>query len=504
VLLLAATGCFGSSGSESRAGGGVDGPLRVATSWEITSIDPLTEGYWAEVYGYGELLLRPTVTGEPEPWILKSAEAVSPREWELTVNKGVKFQNGKPCDARAVAALINHQLAENPVLKPVLPGASAEVAEPATVRLKTKSPVSNVPNLLTHDDMFPVYDVEAYKAAGDDKQALIGAGLYTGPFEVTRLTAEQMVLKRSKHYWQGTPALPGLEIKFIPDHQARVLAVESGEADIAMYPPTEAARSLQNAHYVTAEEGTNGPRAHFNLDRAPVDDVLVRRAVSAAIDYEAIAKEVMDGRYEVAKGLLPTHLPFAVENQTHDPDAARALLDQAGWVESGEGVRTKNGRPLELTLISFRFDPDLQPIAVALRSQLEEVGIAVEIRELGSTDKLYDKSYNDWHLALVLSGYFGVQGDIVGIVQNYLTSDGAYNFGGIADPEVDAIAADLLTTFDEDQRHDLLRELQDIVIAQKAYSVVVAEKSRPAIVSDEWADYKPSVNYVDVDWQTAP
>jgi peptide/nickel transport system substrate-binding protein len=510
LLLVGVGACGGSDNGSSGARSGTPAtaapsePLTVATSWEISSIDPLTEGYWAEVYGYGELLLRPTVTGEPEPWILESAESTSPTEWELTVKDGVTFQNGKPLDADAVAALINHQIAKSPIVKPVIPDARAKATGPTTVRLTTDTPVSNVPQLLTHDDMFPVFDVQAYKTAKGDKEALIGAGIYTGPYEVTELTAERMVLERDDDYWQGRPALPGLEIKFIPDHQARVLAVESGEADMAMYPPTQAARTLQSAHYVTAEKGTNGPRIVLNLDRAPMDDVLVRRALSKAVDYEAIANEVMDGRYHPAKGLFPEHLPFAVNNQEHDPDAARALLDEAGWVDSGEGARTKDGQPLRLTLVTYRSDPDLQPIAVAIRAQLEEVGIAVQIEEIESSSQLYDADFNHWHASLFISGFFGVQGDIVGVIDNYLTSDAAYNVGDIDDARVDEISAELLRTFDQDRRYELLRELQDIVIEQQAYVIVAAEKARPAIVSDEWKDYRPSENYLDIGWQTAP
>jgi peptide/nickel transport system substrate-binding protein len=498
ALLLEMAACTtDTGGSDGVAADAADQPLRIGSVWEITSVDPLTEGYWAEVFAYGELLLRPTPSGEPEPWVLKSAETVSPTEWELEVNEGVSFQNGSPCDAEAVAALINHQLAENALLKPILPGALAEATGPTTLTLTTKSPVSIVPNLLTHDDLFPVYDVEAYKANEGDGETFVGAGLYTGPYEVTELNAEHLVLERYEDYWQGTPALPGVEVKFIADHQARVLAVQSGEVDIALYPPTESAGTLEDsAHYMTAEHGTNGPRLIFNMRKPPIDDVLVRRALSAAVNYEAITNDVMDGYYDVAQGLFPAVMPFAVANQVHDPDEARALLDQAGWTDSGEGTRSKDGRPLELTLVTYRTDPDMQPIAVAIRSQLQELGIAVEIWEIESSAQLYDKDFTDWHAGLILSSYYGVQGDAVGVVLQYLTSDGGYNSGGLADPEIDALAEEMVETFDQERRYDLFHELQEIVIAEKAYTIVPAEKRIPAVVSNAWSHYRPSENYL--------
>lgn len=489
------------------AGSGVPGSLRIATPWEIATLDPLAGDNWAPLFGYGESLLRSTPDGEPDPWVLESAEAVSETKWKLTVHEGVTFQNGKPCDAEAVAELMNFYLAENPVLKPMLPGAVAKATGSTTVMLTTTSPISNLPNILTSDTGFPVLDVDALKSAGDDKQALVDAGIYTGPYEVTELTSDHMVLERNDEYWQGDPALPGVEFKFISDPQARVFAVQSGEVDVAIYPPTEAAATLEDstAHYVTAEHGTAGPRVVFNLERAPVDDVLVRRALSLGLDYEAIANDVMDGYFDVGEGMFPMQMPFAVANQVYDPEQAQDLLDRAGWVESGEGVRTKNGQPLELTLATYRTDPDLLTVALAMRSQLQEIGIALDIREVDSSSVLYERDFTDWHLAMLTSGYFGVVGDAVGVVQDYLTSDGANNFyHGLADPEIDALADELSETFDQEQRYDLLRELQELMIVEKAYTVVVAAKRWAAVVSDKWADYEVPENYLYVDWQTAP
>lgn len=501
AALLVLVGCGGGADA-----GGTSGPFRIASSFEIGSLDPLAEGFWSPGFGYGELLLRPTPDGVPEPWILESAEATSPTQWNLTLHEGVTFQNGNPLDGKALAAMLNYQIAKHPVVQPILPGARAKATGPTTATLTTTSPVSFVPNLLASEEAFPVYDVAAYKAAKGDEQALLEAGIYTGPYVVTELNAEHLLAERDDDYWQGTPALPGVEVKFIEDPQARVLAVQSGEVDMDIYPPTEAAATVEGsgtAHYLTADEGTLGPRVIFNLDKSPIDDVQVRRALIAAIDYETIADDVMDGYYDVAGGMYPMHLPFAVENQVYDPERAEDLLEQAGWVESGEG-RAKDGEPLEVIIASFRDDPDLQPIAVAMRSQLEEVGFEIEIKELEDFTAISDENFDDWHLALRRTGYFGNTGSIVEIVHDYLTSDGARNEAGIANPEIDALAEQMDRALDEQQQYALLRELQDVVITENAYTMAPAAKRRAVVVSDAWADYEVSPHYIFVDWQTAP
>lgn len=170
ALLLA--GCSATGGSEAARSG-----LRVATPWQVTTLDPVSEGYWSMNLGYGEYLLRPMPSGIPQPWVAKSAEPVTQTEWRITLHRGVTFQNGEPADADAIAAMMNHQLAENPLLDPVLPGAVATSTGPTTVMLTTTSPVAHVPELLAHAEMFPVYDVEAVESVGENKQELVGACL---------------------------------------------------------------------------------------------------------------------------------------------------------------------------------------------------------------------------------------------------------------------------------------------------------------------------------------
>lgn len=167
-------------------------------------------------------------------------------------------------------------------------------------------------------------------------------------------------------------------------------------------------------------------------------------------------------------------------------------------------MRTKNGQPLELTLVTYPTLPDFEQIAVALRSQLEEVGITIKIREEESNSVLFDEDFTGWHISLQNTGYAGNNGPIMGIVHAFLTSEGGFNPGGIADPEIDALAEQMDRTFDQEQLDDLFRELQNIMIVEKAYTTVAGVRRRAVVVSDTWADYEVSAPFLFVDWQTAP
>jgi peptide/nickel transport system substrate-binding protein len=94
--------------------------------------------------------------------------------------------------------------------------------------LTTTAPVANLPSLLADEQMISVFDADAVRSAGTDPAALIGKGIYTGPFTVTKLDENELVLDRNPRYWGASPALTGATVRFVPDGQARVLAVRNG------------------------------------------------------------------------------------------------------------------------------------------------------------------------------------------------------------------------------------------------------------------------------------
>lgn len=502
----------GGEGTEAGADDGsdmadADDTLVIASSFPISTVDPTVEGYWAQGFGFGELLLRQTPDGVPEPWVAASAESVGDTEWELAIHEGVTFQNGNPVDADAVVAVLQAHVAASETLASALPDATFEATGDLTVSVTTSEPAANLPALLANE-IVPVYDVAAREALGEDpdEQALIDAGLYTGPYQVVSLDASEMVMARNEGYWQGTPPLEQVTLAFIADDQSRILAVRSGEVDVAMYAPTAAAAELEGAEdaiFTRAAAGTLGPRATIQVEEPPTDDPLVRQAISLAIDYESIATDVLDGVADVATSMYPAGSAFAVENQVHDPHEAAARLEEAGWAMGDDGVRTKDGDPLAVEIVAYQADPDMLPVATAMAAQLAEVGFDASIREVDSSSALYSEDLTGWHIGLFRTGFFGY-GDILGLAQDLLGTDGAFNAGHIDDPEVNEILAELNQTFDIEERDELLAELQELVVTDQAYAFMVASRPIAMVVSPEWAGYEPSQFYINVDWQTAP
>lgn len=307
-----------------------------------------------------------------------------------------------------MAGAINWQLENSAGAKASLPGARAEAVDVYELRLITANPEPTMPALLADEGVFPIHDVATVQSVGEDYAALAGKGIYTGPYAIASHSAAEIVLERFDGYWRGKPALPGVIITRVPDVQARILAVQNGEADIALYPPTEVKRTLagsDNAFFRTPQQGLSDLRLMFNLDTPPFDERAVRLAFIKGIDYIALGNEVMDGVYTPATGFFPPVVPYLVNNLTTDLTGAQRLLDEAGWLPRGDGIREKDGQPLRIVMAIYPQQPDLVPVSIALQAQLRELGFDIQIQSVDDINEAMRNDLIPWNAGLVFLGH---------------------------------------------------------------------------------------------------
>jgi peptide/nickel transport system substrate-binding protein len=482
-------------------------PLRVVTSYPIKGLDPVKQGFWFSEFGCAELLMKWDRDFVVKPWVLKSLEQIDDLNWRLTLRPEVTFQNGKLLDAEALAAMMSRQLELSPRVQSDLPGATVKVTGKFEVVLTTQEPTPTVPNILASESVFPVYDVEVVEAVGEEYEKLAGSGLYTGPYQVVSLDDQALVLKRYGGYWQGMPPLPSVTVGFVSDPQARVLAVQNGEADMALYVPSEFERILEgrdDAFLVTARRSRQGARLILNLKKPPFDDRLVRRAFQLGIDYEAIGNDVLGSGCDVARSFFPPGFPWVIENQITDPELANKLLDEAGWVKGDDGIRVKDGQRLQVTLLISPRQPDLEPISIAMQAQLKEIGFDVEIQSVDSHTDAMKENLVPWNAALNFAGPISGGGAPDSGLQRYIASDGDRNYGGISDPRLDSLIGELSVTFDADRRAELLGEIQEILVEEQGYQCMLAFKLFKYVVSPAYKGYVGSQNWLHVTFETQP
>lgn len=486
-----------------------DQPIRIITSFQIDSMDPESEGFWFQEFGVAELLMEFQPDGTVAPWLAESLTQVDDLTWVITLNGGVTFHNGRAMDAEAVKEVMDYRLANKSSLQGIVPPEMIfEVTGPLEITVTTPLPVPELPNVLAHESYFLIYDrqaVEAVEAAGEGWEALEDAGIYTGPFVAEDLSDAALTATRNENYWRGQPVMPGVTVSFVTDINARVLAIQNGEGDIALYPQASAKPvydATPNVNFATGTLSTGGYAAFMNTGEGVLTDVAVRKAFMQSVNYQEMAEVVFQGATAEAEGLYGMDFPWAVANYRHDPEGAAALLDEAGWVLEGD-TRMKDGEALTLDIVIYPQQPDLVPMSGALQSYLRELGIRSEIVSVDDVGAAITAGSIDWDVALLGNGSATV-GAVQGFLARYLATDADRNYAGYSNARMDELIATLATETDAEMRNQILGEIQHILVEEDPYIFNVTMLRGRVLVSDDWSTYQPGVALRHIGWQTAP
>lgn len=370
----------------------------------------------------------------------------------LSLQPDVTFHDGTPFDAEAVKWNLDRKIELEQPLWDLIPFESVEVVDPLTVRITLTRPSPGMYGVLA-SKTWSMYSPSFAQEVGDE--GLKGQASGTGPFKVESFVPnESLNLTKNDAYWQeGLPYLDGVVFQAVPDINARAIQLEAGDVDMAMDLSIQDIERLRTNSELKIQEGV-GSRQYYitiNNQKAPLDDVRVRQALNYAVDKEGIIQAVFLGQY--ARLAEAVYLNPAVEgfvaagSYAYDPDQARTLLEEAGWVDGdGDGVREKDGQPLALTLHTQRGGSagDIE-IAELVQGMLQEVGVDLEIILLDSaafiaevTKPVEEATYD--LVSLTVGTYTG---DAEYIMETFYACDSAapryYNRAYFCDPEIDQL-----------------------------------------------------------------
>lgn len=299
--------------------------------------------------------------------------------WRFVLRRGVKMHNGQPFDAKSVVYSFD-RIAEQGGGTPGFKKGGTKIVDPYTVDVTPSFPNLRLVEQIVHPENYIV-------AAGTDP---VKQPTGTGPFRYGSYERQQqLVVNRHAGYW-GTPArLDRIIFKFLPDNNARRLALEAGDVALILGVPSEGAANLEQkgfAVYVSPAgayeamyQNIGGKKGHTLLQ-----DSDVRHAIEYAIDRDALVSGVFNGQAIAEQTMVPARLladhASKVTGYTYDQAKAKQLLDTAGWTAGGDGTRTKGGKPLELELVSgFPSAAVHTGVPEFVQDQLKRVGIAVKI-----------------------------------------------------------------------------------------------------------------------------
>lgn len=278
---------------------------------------------------------------------------------------------------------------------------------------------------------------------GEDPAALQAGDAFvvSGGYRLAEVTPQAMVLRANAAYWAGPPAIGEISVIIDLGGASGVEAFEAGELDyipISQFDASWIAYDPALGRQLREVPSLSTDFYGFDSSRPPFDDVLVRRAFAAAVDWRRIAFLAVADPDGVATSLVPPGIPGRSDRDVvpaYDPDAARALLAEAGY-PGGQGFP-------EVTLLTGG-----SPYDEAVVSEIKrELGITLrsEIMDFGTYfGRLDTDPPQMWQLSWV-ADYPG-RNDFLGVL---LGTGATNNYGRWSSPEFDAAIAEAVGTTDE-------------------------------------------------------
>lgn len=320
---------------------------------------------------YDSLIRYPNDKVVPEPRLATSWNlSKDGRTLSLQLRKGVKFHTGRPFTSKDVAFSIQtwadpkwtaQQLSSIQAIQHV------DTSDPYTAVLHLAHPMSNIFDVL---DTVVIVDKETISGLSTGKQ-YVG----TGPFKFESWTPNsELVFSKNEHYWQpGRPYLDGVHISIVPDSNALLAQIKSGQVDwVSSLSFRDAETLSKDSSYtlirlVGAEDQTY---VGCNLQVKPLNDLRVRQAIAYAIDRDRIISEVFQGSGYAVNLPWPKYSSAWDEAKnktyTYDPAKAKALVKQVGTIPT----------------IQYTYQTDQtvhEAVAQIVQSNLADVGIKVEL-----------------------------------------------------------------------------------------------------------------------------
>ncbi|NBC96807.1 MAG: ABC transporter substrate-binding protein [Deinococcus-Thermus bacterium] len=461
--------------------------LTIALSSEPTAMDPHYHNLGPNnqiAYHIFDRLINQGPNQELNPGLATSWEPVEDTVWEFTLREGVTFHDGSPFTADDVAFTI-----ERAPNVPDSPSSFAtytaqitevEVVDDYTVRIHTADPYPLMPNDLS---TIAVISREAGEGAStadyNDGTAAVG----TGPFKfVDYVPGDRIVMEPNEDYWGEVPEWDQVTFRPITSGPARVAALLAGDVDVVEGVPTSDISQLEENPDVDLSQGVSNRVIYLHIDSDrevtpmvtakdgseidnPFTDVNARRAISMAIDREAIVEEVMEGVAIPAGQLLPEGF-FGVSPDIdvpeYDPEGAQALLAEAGYPD---------GFALTIHGPNDRYINDAA-VVQAIAQMLSRIGIDTTVDTMPRS--VYFGRASALEFSLMLVGWGSGTGEASSPLKSLIgTHDpekgwGASNRGRFSNEEVDSLLEEALRTVDDETREALLIEATEIAMDQVA------------------------------------
>lgn len=388
-----------------------------------------------------------TVVGD----LAESFEIVDDLTYHFVLRKGVKFHDGTELKAGDVKFTLERARDMASTKSIAVYFDTITVDNDYEVTLKLNKPSAAMLYLLTGTNM-KIVSEKAVTEAGDK---YVEQPVGTGPFKfVEWVPNDHWVIERNDDYFGEKPLAKKITCRTIVEESSRVIALETGEIDMALdIAETEAANVEANPDLVL-EYGPS-PSIEYvglNFQNEYLSNQKVRQAIAHALDLQVFIDTIVEGRGEIANTCIGKTIPgwdSELEPFSYDPELSKQLLAEAGYPDGFE--------------IKINVSSDIRNRAAQIiQAQLKEVGITVDINmyEFGAFLDMLQNGDDEMFILGWSNGNVDPERSTTALFHGDYTGKNGNNYSFMQDDELDTILDAASSELDNSKRMELYKEAQ--------------------------------------------
>lgn len=434
---------------------------------------PLRQVY--DTLVYRDPATRAFVPGLAAEWVISSDGLV----YTFRLREGVTFHDGTAFNAQAVAANLDRiadpATGSQRAVFMLGPYVGYEIVDDYTINIRLSAPYSPLLDALSQVYL-GIASPTAFSQYSLNRYQFHQVG--TGPFTFVELVpGERILLRRNPDYTWGPPfyqppgenAIEEIEFRFFTDPATRMLALESGDAQVmGELLPTDARLLTGNSAVQLVPVGIPGQPMQFlmNTTRFPTDNRAVRQALLFGTNRNAIVDAIFQRFSPVAWGPLAANTLFynrALNGAyAYDIAQAQALLASAGFVDSNsDGILEANGADLQVDVIVPPWGL-IPQVAEILLDQWRTIGIRAQLIPVPTLPALQDAVQSGAYNLVA----FDTPGLDPALLNDFFLSSGSLNWTGYASTELDELLTRAAAQTDEASRQALYDRAQQIIMEE--------------------------------------
>lgn len=398
--------------------------------------------------------------------------------WTLHLRRGVRDAGGDEMSAedirwsfergfaintatRYLSSLVNLTSASNVIVK-----------DPYTIQVKLDSfsPIFERRFTLYYPNIYNAKVAKAHATAADPwaKEWLKTHCAGFGPYTVAAFEpGTQVVLRANPNYWEGKPPTETVVYRAIPESSNRLALLKRGDADIALALSPQELASLKSESSIVIKQhpGNTVIPLYMNTKMPPFDSPAVRRALSHAVNYEAITRDIYLGYAQPIRSPIPTVFPdydASAWPYTYDPQKAKRMLSEAGY---------PNGFGFKLTYAELT--PGMRSVAIFVQSELQKIGVKMDL------DLMSPATFQQLFRAHSREAYmYSIQAHVLdaGFAMQISFGKGLpLNAANYESARAEELFGQAQRTRDSQQRGRLLRDLQRVIVEDAPWLFLATE-----------------------------